>query len=229
MDSSPAEPQGKPKNIGVGTLSLLQRIFLTQESNQGSNPGLLHCRRVLHQLSHVCACKHHAGTHARTPSSDLKPHNTSFPRTLTQTQPPRQRPVPASARLASAQEGPGSSSPLTPPSRFYRIRVTRLSTAFFTEAPPCHSTAIPRSAPEGGGQGWVCPALHPLRVPNRQHVTGVSDTAAMRMSGVPRPAEGQGLSSQDPQRGLQRPHQQCSSALPHLPSTRRPTLPRTCE
>ena len=28
-DSLPAEPQGKPKNTGVGSLSLLQRIFLT--------------------------------------------------------------------------------------------------------------------------------------------------------------------------------------------------------
>ena len=44
-DSSPAEPQGKPKNTGVGSLSLLQRIFLTQEPN-------LHCRRSLYQLSH---------------------------------------------------------------------------------------------------------------------------------------------------------------------------------
>ena len=32
-DSLPAEPQGKPKNIGVGSLSLLQGIFPTQESN----------------------------------------------------------------------------------------------------------------------------------------------------------------------------------------------------
>ena len=32
-DSLPAEPQGKPKNTGVGCLSLLQRIFLTQESH----------------------------------------------------------------------------------------------------------------------------------------------------------------------------------------------------
>ena len=37
-DSLPAEPQGKPKNTGVGSLSCLQRIFLTQESNW----GLLH-------------------------------------------------------------------------------------------------------------------------------------------------------------------------------------------
>ena len=31
-DSLPAEPQGKPKNTGVGSLPLLQRIFPTQES-----------------------------------------------------------------------------------------------------------------------------------------------------------------------------------------------------
>ena len=36
------------QNTGVGSLSLLQGIFLTQ----GSNPGLLHCRRILYQLSH---------------------------------------------------------------------------------------------------------------------------------------------------------------------------------
>ena len=32
VDSLPAEPQGKPKNTGVGNLSLLQGIFLTQGS-----------------------------------------------------------------------------------------------------------------------------------------------------------------------------------------------------
>ena len=47
-DSLPVEPQGKPKNTGVGNLSLLQWIFLTQESNQ----GLLHCRWILYQLSY---------------------------------------------------------------------------------------------------------------------------------------------------------------------------------
>ena len=46
-DSLPAEPEGKPKNTGVGSLSLLQGIFLTQELNQ----GLLHCRWILYQLS----------------------------------------------------------------------------------------------------------------------------------------------------------------------------------
>ena len=34
-DSLLAEPQGKPNNIGVDSLSFLQWIFLTQESNQG--------------------------------------------------------------------------------------------------------------------------------------------------------------------------------------------------
>ena len=47
-DSLPAEPQGKPKDTGVGSLSLLQEIFLTQESNR----GLLHCRWILYQLSY---------------------------------------------------------------------------------------------------------------------------------------------------------------------------------
>ena len=47
-DSLPAETHGKPKNTGVCSLSLLQGIFLTQELN----PGLLHCRWILYQLSH---------------------------------------------------------------------------------------------------------------------------------------------------------------------------------
>ena len=47
-DSLPAEPPRKPKNTGVGSLSLLQWIFLTQ----GSNQGLLHCRWILYQLSY---------------------------------------------------------------------------------------------------------------------------------------------------------------------------------
>ena len=36
------------QNTGVGSLSLLQGIFLTQ----GSNPGLLHCRQILYRLSY---------------------------------------------------------------------------------------------------------------------------------------------------------------------------------
>ena len=48
VDSLPAKPPGKHKNAGVGSLSLLQQIFLTQESNQ----DLLHYRRMLYQLSY---------------------------------------------------------------------------------------------------------------------------------------------------------------------------------
>ena len=48
VDSLPVEPQGKPKNIEVGSLSLLQGIFPTQ----GSNPSLLHCGQILYQPSH---------------------------------------------------------------------------------------------------------------------------------------------------------------------------------
>jgi len=48
VDSSLPEPPGKPNNTGVGSLSLLQGIFLTQESNW----SLLHCRQILYQLSY---------------------------------------------------------------------------------------------------------------------------------------------------------------------------------
>ena len=43
---SPCNSLGQ--NTGVGSLSLLQRIF----PNKWSNPGLPHCRKILYQLSH---------------------------------------------------------------------------------------------------------------------------------------------------------------------------------
>ena len=46
--SLPAELPRKLKNTGVGSLSPLQGIFLTQESNW----GLLHCRWILYQLTY---------------------------------------------------------------------------------------------------------------------------------------------------------------------------------
>ena len=53
--SDPLRPHGlyspwysPGQNTGVGSLSLLQGIFPTQ----GSDLGLLHCRRILYQLSH---------------------------------------------------------------------------------------------------------------------------------------------------------------------------------
>ena len=42
---SPWNPPGQ--NTEVGSLSLLQGIF----PNQGSNPSILHCKRILYQLS----------------------------------------------------------------------------------------------------------------------------------------------------------------------------------
>ena len=46
MDCRPWNSPGQ--NTGVGSLSLLQGIFLTQ----GSNTGLPHCSWILYQLSH---------------------------------------------------------------------------------------------------------------------------------------------------------------------------------
>ena len=47
------EVQLQPKDAGVGSLSLLQQIFATQESNW----GLLHCRWILYQLSYQASPK----------------------------------------------------------------------------------------------------------------------------------------------------------------------------
>ena len=47
-DSLPSKPPGKPKNTGVGSLSLLQGNFPTQESTW----GLLPSRQILYQLSY---------------------------------------------------------------------------------------------------------------------------------------------------------------------------------
>ena len=47
-DSLQSEPQGKPMNTRVGSLSLVQGIFPTQELNR----SLLHYRRIPYQLSY---------------------------------------------------------------------------------------------------------------------------------------------------------------------------------
>ena len=52
-DFFPSEPLGKSKNTGVGSLSLLHRIFPTQESNR----GLLPRRWILYQLSRAAPCR----------------------------------------------------------------------------------------------------------------------------------------------------------------------------
>ena len=57
--SSPWNSPGQ--NTGVGSRSLLQWIFLTQESNW----GLLHCRQILYQLSYQGSTKNTGvGCHA---------------------------------------------------------------------------------------------------------------------------------------------------------------------
>ena len=53
-DSLLSEPPGKPKNTGVGSLSLLQWIFPTQELNW----GFLHYRLILYQPSYQGSSKH---------------------------------------------------------------------------------------------------------------------------------------------------------------------------
>ena len=63
-DSLPTELRGKPKNSGVGNLSLLRGIILTQELNL----GLLHCTWILYQLSYQgsSSCDHPHFTDAET-------------------------------------------------------------------------------------------------------------------------------------------------------------------
>ena len=53
VDSLLSEPPEKPKNIRVGSLSFLHGIFPNQELHQ----GLLHCRRILYQLSYEASPK----------------------------------------------------------------------------------------------------------------------------------------------------------------------------
>ena len=63
------------KNTGMGCHFLLQEIFLTQESN----PGLLHCRWILNQLSYKGSLKFRQYVLSNTLHSILqkfKPHTT---------------------------------------------------------------------------------------------------------------------------------------------------------
>ena len=71
VDSLLSEPPGKPKDTTVGSLSLLQGIWPTQESNW----GLLHCRHILYQLSYHESPRHTPTlTHTR---NKLVPHSGS--------------------------------------------------------------------------------------------------------------------------------------------------------
>ena len=71
------------QNTGVGNLSLLQRIFPTQ----GSNPGLMHCRQILYQLSHkgsnsyvgLVFILYYNSPHTSNPLRDLPPPQHKVP------------------------------------------------------------------------------------------------------------------------------------------------------
>ena len=73
MDSLLSEPPSKPKNTGVGSLSLLQGIFPTQESNW----GLLHCRQILYQ-----PYNHHPNQETSTSHFPLPSHSTLMGKTI---------------------------------------------------------------------------------------------------------------------------------------------------
>ena len=80
-DSLPFEPPGKSKNMGVGSLSLLQGIFLIQESNW----GLLHWRRILYQqkiaeyvVNDTCECHYYSPLISQLELSKLKFLNLRF-------------------------------------------------------------------------------------------------------------------------------------------------------
>ena len=78
------------QNAGVGSLSLLQRIFPTQ----GSNSGLLHCRQILYQLSHK-------GSHNTNVSQSvvLRLIGSTSPGNLSEKQIPRSHPDMLSQKL----------------------------------------------------------------------------------------------------------------------------------
>ena len=56
------------QNTGVGSLSLLQEIFLIQELNW----GLLHCRQILYRLGHQ-GSTHQSEPHFTAPFGQLAP------------------------------------------------------------------------------------------------------------------------------------------------------------
>ena len=84
MDCSPVGYSvhgGSPcKDTGVGCHALLQGIFPTQ----GSNPGLLHCRRILYQLSWRNAYNQPAAVFSNAAARFKNPRRIFHPSLLTQ-------------------------------------------------------------------------------------------------------------------------------------------------
>ena len=79
-DSLPAEPSRKPKNTGVGNLSVFQGIFSTQESYW----GLLHCMWIFYRLGSLLVwlfqILHDFDHLLYTPDSHISPAHLSLPR-----------------------------------------------------------------------------------------------------------------------------------------------------
>ena len=68
------------QNTGVGSLSLLHKIFPTQESNR----GLLHCKQILYQLSYEGSTKVHIKEMiSMSPGSGIFPDNETLLNSLT--------------------------------------------------------------------------------------------------------------------------------------------------
>ena len=79
------------QNTGVDSLSLLQEIFPTQESNQ----SLLHCRQILYQLSYQGSHSFYAGAEILVclllplPSTNCPASSTGHPSRLPRSTPQR--------------------------------------------------------------------------------------------------------------------------------------------
>ena len=96
----------KPKKTGVGSLSLLQQIFLTQESNG----GLLHCRWILYQPSNQ---EKPPWRREQQPTPVLLPGKSHGQRSLAGYSPRGRKELDATERLRTAQHctfSPSSSS-----------------------------------------------------------------------------------------------------------------------
>ena len=83
-DSLPCELPRKPKNTGVGSLSLLQGNFLPQESNR----GLLYCRWILYHLRYQGSPSYDVSQFSSVQFSSSVVSNSSWPHGMQHAGPP---------------------------------------------------------------------------------------------------------------------------------------------
>ena len=92
LQSMEYRPWNSPgQNTGVGSLSLLQGIFLTQ----GWNPGLPHCGRILYQVSYLSSPTRKSNPHP--PTVEAQSLNCWTPREVSHFFPISKTPQPAIA------------------------------------------------------------------------------------------------------------------------------------